>query len=243
MQLRWLELTQADVPSHDDWLGTAERARLCGLRVPKRRDDWRLGRWTAKQAVAAYLEMSTASSALAAIEIIPAETGSPEAFIADRPAPVSVSISHREARALCAVAPAGTALGCDVEFIEPRSEAFVADYFTVEEQRLVAQSSEQDRFRLLALLWSAKESALKALRTGLRLDTRDVSVDLTEALNPAEWVPAGGTTWRPLRAQYSARIFDGWWQCSENFVRTCVSDPASPAPILLKPACVTLPSL
>ena len=67
-------------------------------------------------------------------------------------------------------------MGCDLEMIEPRSDAFVADYFTVEEQALVARASAADRSRLLALLWSAKESALKALRAGLRLDTRCVIV-------------------------------------------------------------------
>ena len=50
--------------------------------------------------------------------------------------------------------------------IEPRSDAFVADYFTIEEQALVARASAADRDRILALLWSGKESALKALREG-----------------------------------------------------------------------------
>ncbi len=52
------------------------------------------------------------------------------------------------------------------------SDAFVADYFAPEEQTLIAHSSPADRELMLALLWSAKESALKALREGLRLDTR-----------------------------------------------------------------------
>ena len=64
------------------------------------------------------------------------------------------------------------ALGCDLEVIEPRSEEFVADYFTTEEQKMVSQAPIADRSKLLALLWSAKESALKALREGLRFDTR-----------------------------------------------------------------------
>lgn len=38
-----------------------------------------------------------------------------------------------------------------------------------EEQELVARAPERDE--LVALLWSGKESALKALREGLRLDT------------------------------------------------------------------------
>ena len=70
----------------------------------------------------------------------------------------------------------GAELGCDLEIVEPRSDAFIADYFTAEEQALIERTSAADRSLLLALLWSAKESALKALRAGLRLDTRSVIV-------------------------------------------------------------------
>src|SRR3954470_9820231 len=51
----WLTLSRADVPPGDAWLGERERATLAALRVPKRRADWRLGRWTAKAALAAWL--------------------------------------------------------------------------------------------------------------------------------------------------------------------------------------------
>jgi len=32
-------------------------------------------------------------------------------------------------------------IGCDLEVVEPRSDAFVADYFTSEEQALIARAS------------------------------------------------------------------------------------------------------
>jgi 4'-phosphopantetheinyl transferase len=60
--------------------------------------------------------------------------------------------------------------------VEARSPAFVEDYFSADEQALIADISLPERSLLLALLWSAKESALKALRVGLRLDTRCMSV-------------------------------------------------------------------
>ena len=71
-------------------------------------------------------------------------------------------------------------LGCDLEIVEPRSDAFVADYFTAEEQEVVRQACPADRFALIALIWSAKESALKALQSGLRIDTRSLSVALDD---------------------------------------------------------------
>jgi len=184
MNVYWLEQTEADVPQDHDWLSANEAARLNGMRFAKRRADWRLGRWTAKRALAAYLNVPFHPQALTDIELRPASSGAPEVFFANKPAAVAVSLSHRAGSALCAVAPSGAALGCDLEIIEPRSDGFVADYFTPEEQALVSEALAPDRPPLLALLWSAKESALKALRTGLRLDTRCVTVEVSGIRNP-----------------------------------------------------------
>ena len=55
----WLEQTEADLPAANDWLSAGERLRLDGMRFAKRHADWRLGRWTAKRALAAYLNLPT----------------------------------------------------------------------------------------------------------------------------------------------------------------------------------------
>lgn len=200
-------------------------ARLDDMRFPKRRADWRLGRWTAKHAVAIYLDLATDAGSLARIEIRAAASGAPEGFIGDEPAPVAISISHREGVAACVVAGPEAALGCDLEIVEPRSDAFASDYFTAAEQALVARATASDRTQLLALLWSAKESVLKALRVGLRIDTRSVAVDL-----PAGHV-SGASDWRPLRAQHEEQVFHGWWRQADNLVRTMVAAPAPVSPI------------
>ena len=116
-------------------------------------------------------------------------------------------------------------LGCDLEVVEPRSGAFATDYFTAEEQELLAQASAADRFQLLALIWSAKESVLKALRVGLRLDTRCVAVD------PFVGQVSGGSAWRPLRANHNGTVLHGWWRQTGNLVRTMVASPAPAAPV------------
>jgi 4'-phosphopantetheinyl transferase len=241
----WLEQTDADVPAEDDWLSSKELLRLGGMRVPKRRVEWRLGRWTAKHAVAAYLEIYSDPQGLATIEIWPAASGAPEVFLANKRAAVTISLSHRDGIAACAVAPPAAALGCDLEVIEPRSDAFVADYFTSQEQALVAQASAADRPRLLALLWSGKESALKALGVGLRLDTRCVIVS---AAGPIPSRDENGDlddpslalrtdhadSWHPLRVNYSnGRLFHGWWQHTGTFLKTLVADPPPAPPIPL----------
>lgn len=231
MNVFWLKQVQSEVPAGNDWLSAAEAVRLDAMRFAKRRTDWRLGRWTAKRAVAAYLKLGGDHQALADIELRAAPCGAPEPYFGNQLAPVSLSLSHSEGTAVCAVAPPGAALGCDLEAIEPRSDSFLADYFTSEEQAFVARASAAERFRLLTLLWSAKESALKALRTGLRLDTRCVIARPVDALYPAL------DYWRPLHIRCTdGRIFHGWWQETDNLVRTLVAAPSPVAPIALSVA-------
>ena len=240
MDVFFLEQSEADLPAGNDWLSVIERAGLNALRVPKRRADWRLGRWTAKRALSIYLSMLGDHQALADIEIRPAASGAPEAFIANRPASAAISLSHCNGSALCAIAPSGTALGCDLELVEPRSPAFVADYFTAEERELVAQSSAADGSYLPTLLWSAKESALKALHEGLRLDTRFVTVSLPEDTPTPE--PDGAleqccSGWRPLEVRCtSGEVFRGWWQQTDALLRTVVAAPDPSPPTVLRSA-------
>ncbi len=230
MDVYWLEQTQEDLPAEDFWLSAAEIARMNSMRFPKRRADWRLGRWTAKRAFAAYLDIPAHTRLLLDTEIRPNASGAPELFFANELAEVSISITHCGGRAACAIAGSDVVLGCDMETIEPRSDRFIADYFTREERAFIAQTPAADGPRVVALLWSAKESALKALQEGLRLDTRSVAVTLVD--------PGihGEDGWYPLhvRAQ-SGELFRGWHQCNgHEFVRTMVAVPRPAPPILLK---------
>jgi len=228
MDVHWLEQTEADLPVERDWLSGNEALHLAGLRFPKRRADWLLGRWTAKCALAARLNFPFYPQVLAKLEIRPGPSGAPEVFWAEQAEAVTISLSHRSGTALCVVGPPGVQLGCDLELIEPRSDAFVADYFTNEEQKFVTHVPCIDRPRMLALLWSGKESALKALREGLRLDTRCVVVAPDVGLGDVKG-------WSPLVVCYSRRQnFHGWWRQADGMVLTVVADPPPEAPILLE---------
>jgi len=228
MNVYWLEQTEADVPSENDWLSAAEAIVLKGLRYEKRRVDWRLGRWTAKRALASLWNWPASPASFSAIEIMAGPTGAPEVLLSNSPAAVSISLSHRGGRAMCAVSHCNVVLGCDLEIIEPRTDAFVADYFVPGEQELVARVREPERCELLTLLWSGKESALKALRTGLRSDTRSVVVSpMKDSFN------VGG--WSPLQVRcIEGQVFEGWWQRTVNIMRTLVGDPIPSRPILLE---------
>lgn len=229
MNIYWLEQSSADVPSDNDWLSVDESLCLNTMRFTKRRTDWRLGRWTAKCAISLCLNVPQEIKELRRIEVVAEPSGAPESYLDNEPAKVSISISHCDGTAICAVAPSRS-MGCDLEMIEPRSDAFMADYFTPEEQAFFVQAPPEDLPRLLTLHWSAKESALKALRTGLRLDTRTVSVNSDSAVV---------NDWHRLSVSFigdpstSARHYEGWWQTSGRFVRTVVAHAMPNPPIRL----------
>lgn len=232
MQLFWLKQRSCAVPPGDQWLSPRERERLLTLRLPKRRADFLLGRFTAKQAVAAYLGAGQAP-ALAEIEIRAEPSGAPAVFLAGSPAPLSLSLSHRDGHALCAVAEPETLLGCDLEVIEDHGSAFLSDFFTAEEQALLWAAPSAKRTELCTVLWSAKESALKALKTGLRLDTREVIVTLLQGAASVDgWCPLG------VRHAGSAARFPGFYRVEPPLVLVLVSAPGADAllPLAGRPA-------
>jgi 4'-phosphopantetheinyl transferase len=243
MDVYWFEQTTANVPTGEAWLNTSEINHLRSMRFPKRRADWLLGRWTAKNAFALFLDISSDLQALRDIEIHPALSGAPEVFLKNQPANVTISLSHRAGVAACALAPYGALLGCDLETIEPHGDAFATDYFSAEEQAFVAEADVADRLRLLALHWSGKESALKAMRQGLRLDTRSVIVSFPGRVNqensaqracPSVPTSSQRNGWSPLQVRHaSGQIFQGWWSQTGYLLRTVLAAPPPDPPILL----------
>ena len=192
----------------------------------RRRRDWRLGRFTAKAAVGAWLSVAPER-----VEILAAPDGAPEAWVDGERAPVSVSLSHRAGRALAAVAHAPAVVGCDLERVEPRSGAFAREWLAPAEHGLLAAHAQADRARLTNLVWTAKEAAAKVRREGLRLDVRHAIV-----------APAGaGVTdgaWRALRVQWDDGCAPtaGWWRAEPGWVMTIAGDPAAPRPMDAPPA-------
>ncbi len=223
----WMERREPEVPEDDLWLGERELAKLATLRFAKRRNDWRLGRWTAKCALAAHLNRTHTRETLREIEVLAGGDGSPEVWVRGQHGLASISLSHSNRMALCVVGATKSALGCDLELVEPRSEAFVSDYFTSEEQRHIRRSDRSQQPLLANLFWSAKESALKSMRTGLRQDTRTLSVVLLEdCVQSREWHPF-------LVRSDTAGLFLGWWKEEGAMLRTIVGKGRSSLPIRL----------
>lgn len=224
--VHWHSAGMAEVPADRTWHDPALAARLGSMRYTKRRDEAELGRWTAKQALARFLTVDPGDlAALRAIAVRNAPDGAPEAFAGGEPARVRIAMTDRADWAVCAVMAGDDDIGCDLELVEPRSAAFVRDYFTAREQALVA--AFPDRNVAANLVWSAKESALKVLRTGLRRDTRTVEVTLSHDSPPL------GTGWQPLvvRDIDGGAEFPGYWVRYGDFVLTIATRSTVPPPI------------
>jgi 4'-phosphopantetheinyl transferase len=228
-RILWLTRSLADLPVMDEWLSDWERRRVAALRVSKRRHEWILGRWTAKVAIAAYLARTRRVPALALLEIHSAPDGAPVALLNQEPVPVSLSLSHSAGLGFCVVTSPEISVGCDLEQVEPRDESFVRDYFTGEEAALVAQAPAGRRALLVTLIWSAKESVLKALRQGLRRDTRSVVVSLGPSAAECGWEPFAA------RCLETSRTFHGWWSSKAGYVFTVATDVACEEPVEAAP--------
>ena len=206
----------SDVPENDGWLDAGEREILAGLRFTKRRNDWRLGRWTAKQAILAFLRLEHDAD-LSMIGIRAASDGAPEAFLRNEPAEVAISISHSGGRSFCAAGPPDVALGCDIEQLEPRGKRMTEDFFTHEELESVREAALENEILAVNLIWSAKESVLKAMREGLRRDTRDISI--LPVFAGQEEPEIGWRRWTG-RCRQTSREFHGRWLADSRFVYT-----------------------
>lgn len=218
--VHWLCCDLRTVPEHDDWLGPRERAVAAGLRIAKRRTDWRLGRWTAKQALVT-VDATPPGATLDRIEVCAGASGAPAAFLDGQPlSDVAISLSHRDDVAVCALTFATMPVGCDLERVEPRQPVFVQDWFTAAERAHVDATPATARSAIVTLVWSAKESVAKALGEGWRLDPRDVSVGPV-VIPTARWAPFG--------AVGCDRAFAGWGRALDGRILT-IAAPAMPRP-------------
>jgi 4'-phosphopantetheinyl transferase len=215
-----------DLPS---FLSDRELEVYVRLRFAKRRQEWLLGRWTAKQLYQSCREADRALP-MRAISVANDPDGAPY-LCTDRqgPLPMSLSISHRQERAFCALTCSSLyAVGADVERIEPRDPAFVHDYFTPSESALVSRCPAPLRDAFVTVLWSAKEAVLKALRIGLRVDTRQVQIghpaELSMAPSPAQSLEDERPgTWSQLdvsTARTEAAHIAAWYAVGGEYVYT-----------------------
>ncbi|WP_203931162.1 4'-phosphopantetheinyl transferase family protein [Virgisporangium ochraceum] len=217
---RWVARGEVSLPPGTGWLTPAERARAGAMPFTKRRGEFLLRRLVAKHAVAIITGRSLEPSALSTVEVANAPDGAPEVRVDGVPFGRDVSVTDRAGWAVCVV---GTGVGCDLELVEPRSAGFVDTFLTAAERRFVTgRPGGEQRDVAANLVWSAKESGLKVLRTGLRRDTRDVEVSAG---------PPGPAGWGTLRVRTGAGpVLPGWWRREGRFLLTVVTAASQPPP-------------
>lgn len=196
-----------NIPAGDYWLSEQEKEIQKKFIYTKRKSEWRLGRWVVKNALHKHLSLPVRD-----IEVLTQKNGAPRLLINKEASDWAVSLSHREKRGLCALSEQIKPIGCDLEFIEPRSALFIKDYFTRDEIELINKDSGQKHL-MANLIWSAKESVSKVLQLGLNLDTLDINVH-SIYFSKIE-------NWSKFKACLKTDIpFNGFWSIRDNFIIT-----------------------
>lgn len=228
MMIHWLIQTADAHPClhhatpPDGLLSEQEWGIFAQLKTDKRAHDWLMGRWTAK-----HLLHKLTGAPLHDIRIFNHANGAP--YSPDFPH-YSLSISHSGDHAFCAVVEGdGLQIGADIEHVEPRVSSFVDDYFTADEQATVRECGNPDR--MITVIWSAKEAALKATQAGLTVDTRSINCAILS--DPAQdWHPLTityaqpdslTTNWYDGVPQTSRGQADGWWRQEGEYILTLVA--------------------
>ena len=205
-----------------DFLSPHEREKFAGLRFSRRISGWLLGRRAAKTLLKSTCP-DLAYIPETAITIANNPAGAPCIQVDGRDHyPGCLSITHRRNLALAAYCPSpGWKIGIDLEIVEDRHESFLLDYFTPAEVAAAHACAGESRSLWITLAWSVKESALKALGTGLRLDTRSIEVGSAPGLNQQPGTQPPG--WQKI--SLSSDLFPAgsgcaWWQQRGDFVLT-----------------------
>lgn len=221
----WLARGEEAIVATERWLTPAEADRAGAMRFAKRRREYLLRRLVTKYTVAAVAGLPSQYSGLARIEVRNAPTGEPLVFVDGEPCGLDISISDRAGWAVCVVSTVGP-VGCDLEVVEHRGAGFIRDFLTDREREYVGAQPDDDARQVATnLLWSAKESALKVLRTGLGRDTRSVEVTVHDG-PPGRWAPMTVRT-------AEGWTLPGWWRRDRRFVLTAAAARPAPAPVAL----------
>lgn len=216
--------------SFPEWLSSEEGDYWATLKTEKRRRDWALGRRTGKRLVIEFLKERTGRLfADDQVVIMPHGDGWPLVAIPalnEKSPPITLSISHSHEYVFCAVMEGPEKpLGVDIEKIEPRTAAFIEDYFTLAEQTFLnsvtttsVATTQLDT--TVNTIWSGKEAALKAIRRGLAEDTRTVSsLPHPSLTDETEWLPMR-IVWNNIRHERPKPELGGLWRTIDGFVLT-----------------------
>jgi 4'-phosphopantetheinyl transferase len=212
--LRSLGHYSGEAERMSEWASGREVAICQRLATPKRRQDWLLGRLTAKELLQKYFLDQGGYVPFRDIEILNEPGGRPYFQVAGEGLDkglLTLSISHSQRTAVCAISQveAGENMGVDLEYIAPRPPLFVDTFMAQAEIEQLAGYTGTRYWQAVTAMWSLKEAFLKACGEGLRVDTRKVVVSLT----PPPWI-----FWQMQTIRSDLGEATAWMRCEGEFV-------------------------
>ncbi len=186
------------------YLSPDETQTLNGLTIEKRRRDWLAGRIAVKHL---YSTLNDPGGEMASYSVERESSGAP--FLTRNGSRTSgmISISHSHGLAAVCYTPDNMRIGIDIEEVTHRDGAFLSDYFT-DQEKAWEQSNESGNPNLrLNLIWSAKESILKCLASGLGTDPLRVEIKRSP-------VDHQSNSWQQLQGRSRSALGLQDWQVS-----------------------------
>ncbi len=146
-------------------LHDSEKERLALMKSPLRQATYATSRYAAKQALTALIPIEH----LTDIHIDNGIFGHP---ISRHPHihNTTLSISHKQDRTIAIAFPESHPMGIDIEPIQPDKTRVITSRFTPHEHQLQDHTT-LDAATFATLIWTAKESLSKIIKTGLMIHT------------------------------------------------------------------------
>lgn len=167
-------------------LPAAERAQAVAFGSAKRRREFALGRSTARALLAEHLALAEPD-----VPLRIGEDGAPEVEGTD----LHLSIAHASSaeRSFAAAAVAPHPVGVDLEVVRPRRPDLYRFVLHPDEYGLL-DTLPHGHDAAQVLLWTLKEAALKAMRTGFRCSPKKLHLTVETGRQAGSvWVEDGGT--------------------------------------------------
>lgn len=158
----------------DRQLSPREKRESASWRDPRRRQEFLRGRVLCKQLITEQLGAARASE----VEILSRDANGlairPQALLAGRPLPLSVSIAHTEHGVLAAIGNESLVrIGVDLMPRGPLPAGFARMWFTRAEQAWFANAGSSE---IGSFLWAAKEAVYKACNHGEPFDPAAIEI-------------------------------------------------------------------
>jgi 4'-phosphopantetheinyl transferase len=198
--------------------------------LPARADGPRQAQWLAGRVLVQRMLAAVAPGSVPPLLQNDA-TGRP--FLANGPSlGLAVSLSHSGEWAAALLAPAGAAVGVDVEAVRDKALRIARKFLTTEElaaTELITSAQPSLTTELYSLLWSAKETLYKLAGQRGIIFRQNLLLDLPAAPTPpATWPSAGELPARLELAARSSRHRICYFQPAGGYVLTYCYSLASP---------------